>query len=446
MPPPEYDEELEEGEGSQEEVIPDNFVKDLATRLVVLFEKEVDPKAAAVSVSKFIFESTNTVKKMPYFIDVLEMLLDNQQTQRFAALSWVALVNESVNVKAYDGYVQDMCDYLLESFYQVERNDVDLKGKKFSGTTGVIAENFIKMFDMNKNFGDVCSELYTILIRKEMEIEALEESEEEQRSGRSGKKKGKKSGGRTRLYDEIIDYLSTKTNMKTNTMSSENPFEFLGVLLEKLRATKRYVVQELVNQRASEKKKKLELELQNRMASAEEIVMANDQFADGLSFFVKERKYNFKFLAVERVRLTLQLVGSILGALYFIAGYMDMYGIDWVDGTIVSIVMLFFSRMVTSRRRFSDFYPYDVSKELETCSTGFINVFRHMSQEQLDNFLTRQIRNDRNQSYLKMLPEYMKYIYAIMPDRKNMLMSVPELSAIVESIEIEVSKRLRGMG
>jgi hypothetical protein len=44
-----------------------------------------------------------------------------------------------------------------------------------------------------------------------------------------------------------------------------------------------------------------------------------------------------------------------------------------------------------------------------------------------------------------MLPEYVKYLYAIMPDRKSMLMDVKELSGLVESIEIDVSKKLRGM-
>jgi hypothetical protein len=100
---------------------------------------------------------------------------------------------------------------------------------------------------------------------------------------------------------------------------------------------------------------------------------------------------------------------------------------------------------MTSRKRFSDFYPKDVSKELETCSTGFIDVFKHMSRGQLELFLSKQIRFDRNQIYLKMLPEYVKYLYAIMPDRKSMLMDVKELSGLVESIEIDVSKKLRGM-
>lgn len=441
----EYDEELldEEEEGSGPDAIPETFAKDLATRLVVLFEKEVDPKAAAVTTSDFIYKSTNTPQKLPYFIDALEMLLDNQQSQRFAALSWVALVNESVNTKDYDGYVQDMVDYLLEAFYNMEKPDAELGEKKFSGISYVIAEIFTKMFDMNKNFGDVASEIYTILIRKEMVIEAQEEAEAQARSGRTGAKKARKK--RLRLYDEVLNYLSAKSQYKLNSMNSENPFEFVTVLLEKLKATKRYVVQEVLNNRAAEKKKQLEMELQNRMASAEELVMAVESFADGLGFFVKERKFNFKFLAVERVRLALQLIGSIIGALYFLAGYVGMYEINWVDGAVTCIVMMLFSRIMTARRRFSDFYPSDVSKELETCSTGFINVFRHMSREQLELFLTKQIRSDRSQPFLKMLPEYVKYLYAIMPDRKSMLMDVKDLSALVENIEIDVSKRLRGM-
>jgi hypothetical protein len=414
-----FDDDLldEEGEGAggpDEDAIPESFAKDLATRMVVLFEKEVDPKAAAVTVSDFVYTSTNTLKKLPYFIDALEMLLDNEQTQRFAALSWVALVNESVNTEDYVGYIQDMLDYLLESFY-----------------------------DMNKNHGDVCSEIFTLLIRKEMIIEAQEDAEYEARSGRTGSKKARKK--RLRLYDEIINYLQAKSQFKQNQMSSENPFEFLGVLVEKLKATKRYISQEILNARAAEKKKQLETELQNRLASAEELVMGVDSFTDGLGFFVKERKYNFKFLAVERVRLALQLTGSIIGACYFLLGYVGMYGIDWVNGTVVCITMLLFSRIMTSRKRFSDFYPKDVSKELETCSTGFIDVFKHMSRGQLELFLSKQIRFDRNQIYLKMLPEYVKYLYAIMPDRKSMLMDVKELSGLVESIEIDVSKKLRGM-
>ena len=86
----------------------------------------------------------------------------------------------------------------------------------------------------------------------------------------------------------------------------------------------------------------------------------------------------------------------------------------------------------------------DISEELEKSSTAFISVMRNMSQEQLEHFIVHQIKLESNQKYLAMVPEYVKYLYAIMPDRKNMMISVDELSELVENSEIEVSKQLRG--
>ena len=67
-----------------------------------------------------------------------------------------------------------------------------------------------------------------------------------------------------------------------------------------------------------------------------------------------------------------------------------------------------------------------------------------MSHEQLENFILRQIKLEENQKYLTMVPEFMKYLYAIMPDRKSMMITVDELSELVENSEIEVAKQLRG--
>jgi hypothetical protein len=106
--------------------------------------------------------------------------------------------------------------------------------------------------------------------------------------------------------------------------------------------------------------------------------------------------------------------------------------------------MLGFVRIAASRKQFSFFYPTDISKELEECSTAFLNVMRNMSQHQLEQFIVRQIKLERNQKYLAMVPEFMKYLYAIMPDRKSMVITVDELSELVENSEIEVAKQLRG--
>ena len=163
-----------------------------------------------------------------------------------------------------------------------------------------------------------------------------------------------------------------------------------------------------------------------------------------MSFFVKEKRYNIKYLAVEKIRVTLQLLGSITGAVYFMLGFMGVWGISWIDGIVVCVVMLIFVRIAGSRKQLKFFYPTDISKELEECSTAFISVMRNMSQEQLENFLVRQIKLKENHNYLSMIPEFVKYLYAVMPDRKSMMISVDELSEVVENSEIEVAKQLRG--
>ena len=58
----------------------------------------------------------------------------------------------------------------------------------------------------------------------------------------------------------------------------ENPNVHIEELTERLRASRRYVMQEIINERAIEKKKQLEMELENQLASAEEIVMAAPHF------------------------------------------------------------------------------------------------------------------------------------------------------------------------
>ena len=188
----------------------------------------------------------------------------------------------------------------------------------------------------------------------------------------------------------------------------------------------------------------MELELENQLASAEEIVMVAPHFTEGISFFVEEKRYNFKYLAIEKIRITLQLLGSIMGAIYFFLGYLEIWGIHWIDGLVVCILMMIFVRLIASRKQFRYFFPNDISKELEECCTAFLNVMRNMSQEQLEHFILRQIKLEANQKYLSMVPEFMKYLYAIMPDRKSMMITVDELSELVENTEIEVAKQLRG--
>ncbi len=431
-------EETQETEGEE---IPENFAGQIARDVMVLFQKQMDPEVAAVEASSYLWKNAGTPEKVSYFVDATELWLESGTSgDKFAALSWNGLVTQSVNNQDYDTFLRMMIVAILDGYYSLQKPDIDYKEKRYSTYTSIIANTFIRMVELNPASEAGASEIFTILIHSEMDLEARSQAEEDETGSSTIPTDMQK------LYDEMIDYLADRGMFKSNPMAGEeaNPNEHIEVLCERLRGTRRYVMQEVINERASEKRKKLEMELENQLASAEEIVMVAPQFTEGMAFFVQEKRYNFKYLAVEKIRMTLQLLGSITGAVYFLLGFMGVWGVHWIDGMVVCLVMLIFVRIAASRKQFQFFYPTDISKELEDCSTAFLNVMRNMSQEQLEQFLVRQIKLERNQKYLAMVPEFMKYLYAIMPDRKSMVITVDELSELVENSEIEVAKQLRG--
>ncbi len=431
----------EETQETAGEEIPENFAGQIARDVMVLFQKQMDPEVAAVEASSYLWKNAGTPEKVSYFVDATELWLESGTSgDKFAALSWNGLVTQSVNNQDYDTFLRMMIVAILDGYYSLQKPDIDYKEKRFSTYTSIIANTFIRMVELNPASEAGASEIFTILVHSEMDLEARSAAEEDETGSSTIPTDMQK------LFDEMIDYLADRGMFKSNPMAGEeaNPNEHIEVLCERLRGTRRYVLQEVINERALEKRKKLEMELENQLASAEEIVMVAPQFTEGMAFFVQEKRYNFKYLAVEKIRMTLQLLGSITGAVYFLLGFMGVWGVHWIDGMVVCLVMLIFVRIVASRKQFQFFYPIDISKELEDCSTAFLNVMRNMSQEQLEQFLVRQIKLERNQKYLGMVPEFMKYLYAIMPDRKSMVITVDELSELVENSEIEVAKQLRG--
>ena len=417
------------------EEVPDNFVDQMASRIGIILQREMDPTVGATEVTKYIYETTYP-NKVSYFLDAMEMLHESHTTDKYAALTWSGMISAAAHNKDYDTFMHAMLDKMIQGYYGMEKPDAELKDRKFSAFTTIMAKTFIKMIELNTKLTDTAAEIYSHVVRKEMELDAQAQKDEDE-------------GGITlpnmaKLYDDVIDYLSVRSEFKAKSLGEENPYEHVAQLKERLGQSRRYVVQDVMNQRALEKKKQLELELENQLASAEELILAQEPYVEGLALFIHEKRYNYKFLAVEKIRMTLQLLGSIVGAVYFLVGYMDLWGMDWIDGTFVCLTMILFTRLAGGRSRFKSFYPIDVSKELEQYSTQFINVFRNMSMEQMEHFLVRQIKLDRNRNYLSMIPEYVKYLFAIMPDRKNMVITMDELSELVENAEIEIAKAVRG--
>ncbi len=423
------------------EQAPVDLEEKIARDVMVIFQKQMDSEAASEEASDYIWQNAGAPEKIDAFVEATELWLESSGVaDKFAALSWNGLAIRRDSNENFDTLLRMMVDSILNGYYTLQKPDIDYKGRKYSTYTSIIGNTFIRMLELSSSNIENASDIFSIVVRHEMELEAKSKAEEEETGHSSFPTEMHK------LYDELIEYLTSRAEFKATPLSDgeDNPNVHIEELTERLRASRRYVMQEIINERAIEKKKQLEMELENQLASAEEIVMAAPHFTEGMSFFVKEKRYNIKYLNVEKVRVTLQLIAHITGVLYFILGHMGIWGISWIDGIFVCFAMFILARLTGSRKQMKFFYPTDVSKELEECSTAFISVMRNMSQEQFENFLVRQIKLEENQNYLSMIPEFVKYLYAVMPDRKSMMISVDELSEVVENSEIEVAKQLRG--
>ena len=67
-----------------------------------------------------------------------------------------------------------------------------------------------------------------------------------------------------------------------------------------------------------------------------------------------------------------------------------------------------------------------------------------MSQPQLYSFFYMQIRSEDNSPLVHLLPEYVRYIFSVMPDRKNLLITREESNEMMDHLELKVSRTQRG--
>ena len=215
------------------------------------------------------------------------------------------------------------------------------------------------------------------------------------------------------------------------------------ILADRMRGTRRYVIQDIMNRQSISRRKEVEKELSERLANAEDIILARDSFKKALNLFWTEKLYNFKYLSVEKVRVTVQVTGIVIGIVYFLVGYLELYGMEWWEGVLVALGMYLYSRFICSRRAFARFFPDDVSKQLEVTVGTFTPTVRKMSKDQMDAFLIRQVKDTGNLELLPVVPEFVKYVFAVMPERKSAVIQLDELSEIMENLELDIARALR---
>ncbi|NQU65104.1 MAG: hypothetical protein HQ517_12605 [SAR324 cluster bacterium] len=126
------------------------------------------------------------------------------------------------------------------------------------------------------------------------------------------------------------------------------------------------------------------------------------------------------------------------------AGFLGLGAIGLWEGVAVGVIMFAYGQLFCSRIVFSQFYPKDVTAELEKDVGSYTPTFRKMSLNQMNAFMTKQIKEPDNVLLLHLLPEYVRYIFAVMPDRNDILLSRDNINEFMERMEINLAKFQRG--
>ena len=421
-----------------------NLVETIAHKVQFIYEREIDASKASVEVARLVYESFSSKEKLPFFVSFLKELLDNEDTIEYVpsvltALSWAD--GPGMN---FPQFTEDYIHRSVQGHWKKdlpEYNDVE-SGKSFSYYGNVIGESFIQLFKQNRENYEIISEVFSSLVRHEMD---LEQSRLEQKYKDRLKKKKDVEEAPTnskKLYDDIFGYITERSIYRTETLVQVNPVEFIGDLADKLRSTRRYCMQDVMNKKALLKKKDLEKQLKEREASAEEIMASFSPLKQGLALFQEAKQYNGKYMDAEKRRMTMQILPVLVATTCLGAALMELtefsMGFYFVFGLMIIIPKFLFSKPLMTKM-----YPIDKTGELEVELGHLMGTFKKCSQKQLDSLLNRVIKEMTNAPMMHHLPDFISYVFTVMPDRKSALIRKDELDGSISHLRRSVSQRQR---
>ncbi|MBU3913977.1 hypothetical protein KKA14_00410 [bacterium] len=430
-----------------------NIPKDLgirvAGRITSINERELDENIASSQVAEIIYKNMNSPDMYPHFVNTIEALLKNDETSKYAATTWTAILWHEDEHPEYRKFIESALLSIIDGHLRYDRpqyEDELLEGD-FSAYAYLLGESFIQMMKLNSDLYNILTDIYSQIIRIEMERDL-----KKKRESSDGKKliTGKKKSAEDenlnpkKLYDDIVDFIASRGQFRSDTLNQKNPNEYIIILADRMRSTRRYVIQDIMNRYALEKKKQLEKELREREASAEDVIIAINPFKHGLYLFWLEKRYNFKYLAVEKVRITLQILAIFLGLGTVGGGFLEIGPITLFESAIICAMMIGFAKLFCSRYIFGSFYPNDVTVELEKDVSAFTPTFRKMSFQQILSFMLKQVKDPENALLLHLMPEYVRYVFAVMPDRSEILLTKENLNELMERVEVSIAKTARG--
>ena len=146
----------------------------LARQVQFAFEREMDGEKAAKEVAHLVMDTFQSEEKAPYFIPFLTALLNDPETTVYAAKSLATLFWEGDQPGKDQEFLRHMLERSALGHWQKDLPDYrhDESGKVFSAYAYGLGESFIQLMRQTSDNYDILSELYSRLIRQEMDMEA----------------------------------------------------------------------------------------------------------------------------------------------------------------------------------------------------------------------------------------------------------------------------------
>jgi hypothetical protein len=207
--------------------LPSDFANRIATKVIFTNERERDPEAALEKIADMLFRNLSRATRIHYFTDTLEILENDPETSRFAGLCIVSIVLDRQEDPRYDKFLGDILDRMIQDHMEEAKPPYQLeyRRKHFSAYSRILGEVFIAMMNINSELYEVISHVFSLLIRKEMEIEQAAKDHRDGHTRRINLGGGERGGSKLgkKLFDDTVAASSAPAPCSSRTPTSSSP-------------------------------------------------------------------------------------------------------------------------------------------------------------------------------------------------------------------------------
>lgn len=188
-----------------------------------------------------------------YFNEIIDILLQEVHTQKYAATAWTCVFwHEDVHPE-YRTFIINLVNGIIDGHARAERPNFkhEESGKEFSPYAYTVGETFIQMMLLNSDLYTVLADIFEIVIRTEMRRD-LEKGKIDAIKKDTGHENPRM------LFDDIIDFISERGKLRSDDSlkglaEQKNPNEYMLILAERMRTTRQYIIQDIADRQALKK-------------------------------------------------------------------------------------------------------------------------------------------------------------------------------------------------